>query len=211
MLPAVRLPPAPLRAFGEDLTSRRPRFRLAAIKRCNSVPCPMKRSAVPPNIRRLNPKSKSAAPDQIGLNGEARLRRADTEFVGELGAPWRAWGTWCWSPAAGTAWGEAMIRRRHIGRICGAAILPALALTGLLCFGKVLGLKPSSAAPEYASWLLDDGRPIPWESELRSAAGRRRWRSPDAKRGVSGKSARLPAAGRENSAAGSSGGAAVSF
>ena len=86
MLPAARLPPAPLRAFGEDLTSRRPCFRLAAIKRYNSVPCPLKCSAVPPNIRRLNPKSKSAAPGQTELNGEARLRRADTEFVGELRA-----------------------------------------------------------------------------------------------------------------------------
>ena len=51
-----------------------------------------------------------------------------------------------------------MIRHRHIDRICAAAILLALILTGLLCFGEVLGLRPASAAPGYASRLFDDDR-----------------------------------------------------
>ena len=51
-----------------------------------------------------------------------------------------------------------MIRHRHIDRICAAAILLALVLTGLLCFGEALGLRPASAAPEYASRLFDDSR-----------------------------------------------------
>ena len=34
----------------------------------------------------------------------------------------------------------------------------ALVLTGLLCFGEALGLRPASAAPGYASRLFDDGR-----------------------------------------------------
>ena len=51
-----------------------------------------------------------------------------------------------------------MIRHRHIDLICGGAILLALVLTGLLCFGEALGLRPASAAPGYASRLFDDGR-----------------------------------------------------
>ena len=51
-----------------------------------------------------------------------------------------------------------MIRHRYIDRICGGAILLALVLTGLLCFGEALGLRPASAAPEYASRLFDDSR-----------------------------------------------------
>ena len=51
-----------------------------------------------------------------------------------------------------------MIRHRHIDRICGGAILLALVLTGLLCFGEALGLRPASAAPGYASRLFDDDR-----------------------------------------------------
>ena len=51
-----------------------------------------------------------------------------------------------------------MIRHRHIDRICGAAILLALVLTGLLCFGEALGLQPASSAPGYAYRLFDDGR-----------------------------------------------------
>ena len=65
---------------------------------------------------------------------------------------------WYWSPTTGTTWGEAVIRHRHIDRICGGAILLALVLTGLLCFGEALGLRPASAAPGYASRLFDDGR-----------------------------------------------------
>ena len=51
-----------------------------------------------------------------------------------------------------------MIRHRHIDRICAAAILLALVLTGLLCFGEALGLRPASANPGYASRLFDDDR-----------------------------------------------------
>ena len=51
-----------------------------------------------------------------------------------------------------------MIRHRHIDRICGGAILLAPVLTGLLCFGEALGLRPASAAPEYASRLFDNSR-----------------------------------------------------
>ena len=65
---------------------------------------------------------------------------------------------WCWSPTTGTIWGETMIRHRHIDRICAAAILLALVLTGLLCFGEALGLRPASANPGYASRLFDDDR-----------------------------------------------------
>ena len=54
-----------------------------------------------------------------------------------------------------------MIRHRYIDRICGAAILLALVLTGLLCFGEALGLHPASSAPGYASRLLDDARVHP--------------------------------------------------
>ena len=51
-----------------------------------------------------------------------------------------------------------MIRHRHIDLICGGAILLALVLTGLLCFGEALGLQPASAAPEYSCRLFDDSR-----------------------------------------------------
>ena len=44
-----------------------------------------------------------------------------------------------------------MIRHRHIDLICGGAILLALVLTGLLCFGESLGLRPASAAPVHCS------------------------------------------------------------
>ena len=51
-----------------------------------------------------------------------------------------------------------MIRHRYIDLVCALAMVLALALTGLLFFGEALGLQPSSAAPEYASRLFDDGR-----------------------------------------------------
>ena len=51
-----------------------------------------------------------------------------------------------------------MIRHRYIDLVCALAMVFALALTGLLFFGEALGLQPSSAAPEYASRLFDDGR-----------------------------------------------------
>ena len=67
-------------------------------------------------------------------------------------------GTWCWSPITGIIWGKVMIRNRYIDRICVAAIFLALALTGLFCCGEALGLRRTSAAPEYASRLFDQGR-----------------------------------------------------
>ena len=51
-----------------------------------------------------------------------------------------------------------MIRHRYIDRICGAAVLLALALTALLFFGQALGLRPASSAPGYAARLFDSGR-----------------------------------------------------
>ena len=51
-----------------------------------------------------------------------------------------------------------MIRHRYIDFSCAAAALLALALTGLLCFGKALGLQPASSAPGYADRLFDSGR-----------------------------------------------------
>ena len=51
-----------------------------------------------------------------------------------------------------------MIRHRHVDLICAMAMALALILTGLLFFGEALGIRRSSAAPEYASRLFDDGR-----------------------------------------------------
>ena len=51
-----------------------------------------------------------------------------------------------------------MIRHRYIDLLCAAAVLLALVLTGLLCFGEALGLSPASAAPGYAARLFDSGR-----------------------------------------------------
>ena len=65
---------------------------------------------------------------------------------------------WCWSPTTGTTWAEAMIRCKHIDRLCALAMALALILTGLLFFGEALGLRPASAAPEYASRLFDGSR-----------------------------------------------------
>ena len=62
---------------------------------------------------------------------------------------------WCWSPTTGNIWGEAMIRCRHIDRLCAGAMVLALALTGLLFFGEALGLRSASSAPEYACRLFD--------------------------------------------------------
>ena len=63
-----------------------------------------------------------------------------------------------------------MIRHRHIDRICAAAILLALVLTGLLCFGEALGLRPASAAPGYACRLFDDSRvPVSYTHLFRSS------------------------------------------
>ena len=64
---------------------------------------------------------------------------------------------WSWSPTTGTTWAEAMIRHRQIDRLCALAMVLALVITGLFCFGESLfGLQPASAAPEYASRLFDD-------------------------------------------------------
>ena len=65
---------------------------------------------------------------------------------------------WCWSPTTGTTWGEGMIRHRHIDGICIAAMALALVLTGLFCFGEVLGLQRASASPGYVSRLFHTGR-----------------------------------------------------
>ena len=51
-----------------------------------------------------------------------------------------------------------MIRHRHVDLICAMAMALALILTGLLFFGEALGIRRSSAAPEYASRLFDDSR-----------------------------------------------------
>ena len=51
-----------------------------------------------------------------------------------------------------------MIRHQYIDLLCAAAVLLALVLTGLLCFGEALGLSPASAAPGYAARLFDSGR-----------------------------------------------------
>ena len=51
-----------------------------------------------------------------------------------------------------------MIRCKHIDRLCALAMALALILTGLLFFGEALGLRPASAAPEYASRLFDGSR-----------------------------------------------------
>ena len=51
-----------------------------------------------------------------------------------------------------------MIRHKHIDKLCALAMVLALALTGLLFFGEALGIRPASAAPEYASRLFDSGR-----------------------------------------------------
>lgn len=51
-----------------------------------------------------------------------------------------------------------MIRHRRIDGICALAMAAALILTGLLCFGETLGIRPTSAAPEYSYRLFDDSR-----------------------------------------------------
>ena len=51
-----------------------------------------------------------------------------------------------------------MIRHRYIDLFCVLAMVLALALTGLLFFGEQLGIRPSSAVPEYASRLFDGSR-----------------------------------------------------
>ena len=51
-----------------------------------------------------------------------------------------------------------MIRHKHIDKLCALAMVLALALTGLLIFGEVLGIQRASAAPAYASRLFDDSR-----------------------------------------------------
>ena len=51
-----------------------------------------------------------------------------------------------------------MIRHRYIDLFCVLAMVLALALTGLLFFGEQLGIRPSSAVPEYASRLFDSSR-----------------------------------------------------
>lgn len=51
-----------------------------------------------------------------------------------------------------------MIRHRYIDFICVLAVLLALALTGLLCFGEALGLQPASSAPGYVYRLFDSDR-----------------------------------------------------
>ena len=55
-----------------------------------------------------------------------------------------------------------MIRHRHIDRLCALAMVLALVITGLFCFGESLfGLQPASAAPEYSCRLFDDSRVHP--------------------------------------------------
>ncbi len=51
-----------------------------------------------------------------------------------------------------------MIRHKHIDKLCALAMVLALALTGLLIVGEVLGIQRASAAPAYASRLFDDSR-----------------------------------------------------
>ena len=51
-----------------------------------------------------------------------------------------------------------MIRHRYIDFICAGAVLLALVLTGLLCFGEALGLQPASSTPGYVYRLFDSGR-----------------------------------------------------
>ena len=51
-----------------------------------------------------------------------------------------------------------MIRHRYIDFICGSAVLLALALTGLLCFGEALGLPTASSTPGYVYHLFDGSR-----------------------------------------------------
>lgn len=65
---------------------------------------------------------------------------------------------WCWSPTTGTTWDSAMIRHRHIDRLCAAAMALAVLLTFLLANGESLGIERAAAAPGYAYRLFDDSR-----------------------------------------------------